>query len=225
MVASKIGYNLLEILQEQCENKVTEFQKNLVLSPKVLIEVNKLIDIVENGVFDTTKEKGDALENLTKTVFEKLKFFKMMPNLHTSSNEIDFLCNLNSNGMYALKQGFFVFPENFLVECKNYEKNVGVTYIGKFASLLEMQNKNFGIMISKNGITGANWSGSLGFIKKFYLKTNILIISFTLNDFKLLNTHSFFEIIQNKKEEIINDVDLTEFLKPHPAMKHHPTSQ
>lgn len=218
MRGNTLGLNGLDLLFEKCNNQVVEFQKTLMLSDSILIKLNKLIDLVENGTFSTTKEKGDALEDLTKFLFSSLKFFETLPNLHTSSNEIDFICNLNKQGLAALKQGYLEFNTDFLIECKNYDNNVNVTHVGKFAALLNIQTKKFGIIVSKKRITGANWSGALGFTKKFFLKNNILIINFTLEDFKLLNKHSFFEIIHNKKQEIINDVDLTKHLQDHPAM-------
>lgn len=218
MRGNTLGLNGLDLLFEKCNNQVVEFQKTLMLSDSILIKLNELIDLVENGTFSTTKEKGDALEDLTKFLFSSLKFFETLPNLHTSSNEIDFICNLNKQGLTALKQGYLEFHTDFLIECKNYNNNVNVTHVGKFAALLNIQTKKFGIIVSKKRITGANWSGALGFTKKFFLKNNILIINFTLEDFKLLNKHSFFEIIHNKKQEIINDVDLTKYLQDHPAM-------
>lgn len=218
MRGNQLGFNALDLLFEKCDRKATEFQKTLLPSESVLVEINKLVDLVENGCFSTTKEQGDALEKLTKTLFSSLKFFQVLPNLHTSSNEIDFICNLNEQGITALKQDYLEFDKHFLVECKNYNNNINVTHVGKFAALLDIQTKEFGLIISKKRITGSKWDGALGFTKKFYLKTNILIVNFTLDDFKLLNTHSFFEIIHNKKQEIINDVDLTEYLTTHPAM-------
>lgn len=213
------GQNVLDLLTDQCKSDVLEFQKKLLLNPNKVKDIEQLIKTIEGGSFRNTKEQGDALESLTKITLQHIGLFEMFDNIHTSSNEIDFLCSLNSAGKTARAQGYIEFETDFLIECKNYSTKVDVTYVGKFASLLNSTSKNFGIVISKHGITGNGWNDALGLTKKLYLKSNILIISFTLSDFKKLNEISFFELIQIKKQEIINDVDLSPYIKKHPAEK------
>ncbi|BCC32537.1 hypothetical protein [Bacillus cereus] len=213
------GYNALDLIFEQCKKEATEFQKTLTLNDENKALLSTLINKIETGVFNTEKEKGDALEVLTRETLKALKFFDALPNIHTSSNEIDFLCKLSESGNIAKAKGYFIFEDDFLIECKNYANPVDVTYVGKFAALLLSQNKSLGILVSKKGITGSNWSAAFGWTKKLFLKCNVLIISFTLDDFReLVNNKSFFEIIEQKKTDIINDTDIKGYLTKHPAM-------
>jgi len=213
------GYNALDILFKQCNYDVREFEKLLFLKEECKAELLEMIKNLENGSFSTTKEKGDALEKLTKTMFEKLKLFETYPNIHTSTNEIDFLCSLNKEGLNAKGNGLIDFEDDFIIECKNYESPVGVTHVGKFITLMQSQNKNFGMFISKKSITGTGWSDAHGLIKKIYLKYGIIIIDFNINDFKrIANGKSFFEIITNKKFDLINDTEINKYLEKHPSL-------
>ncbi|TYS64361.1 hypothetical protein FZD47_12920 [Bacillus infantis] len=213
------GFNALDLIFEQCNKEATEFQKILLLNEESKIKLAALIDKIDNGIFSTEKEKGDALELLTRETLKAFKFFDALPNIFTSTNEIDFLCKLSNSGNIAKAKGYIRFEDEFLIECKNYARPVDVTYVGKFACLLLSQSKNLGILVSKKGITGSNWSDAYGWTKKLYLKHDILIISFTLEDFRqLLDNKSFFEIIEQKKMDIINDTDINSYLQKHPSM-------
>ncbi|MGE7915298.1 hypothetical protein [Lysinibacillus xylanilyticus] len=219
------GPNILELVFEECNGEAIAFQKNLILSYEKKKKLSTLIEKIDNDDFETTKEKGDALETLTRETLKMLMLFDALPNLHTSTNEIDFLCKLSKSGNIALSKGYINFHKEFLIECKNYNEKVDVTYVGKFAALLINHGMKFGIMVSKEGITGANtkWSYAYGWTKKLYLKCNVLIISLTLDDFRLMLEKSFFEIIEEKKLDIINDTDINSYLSKHPAMDNSPS--
>lgn len=216
---SNQGYNALDYIFTECNHEVTEFQKKLTLNEKSISILLSKIDSLENGVYNNTKEKGDALESLTRYMFESLLFFNTHQSLHTSSNEIDFMVTLSDPGNVAKAKGYMNIENEFLIECKNYKSKVNVEYVGKFASLLLAQSKELGIMVSIHGITGTGWNAAIGLCKKLYLKTGTLLISFTLEDFRSLQYHSFFEIIEAKKQEIINDTNIDNFLKKHPSMQ------
>lgn len=210
------GFNLHELLLNQCQSNYKEFQKKLILPGGKKIVIQKLLNEL-NTPSITTAQKGKKLEDLTRKVFETIGFFDCYANIHTSTNEIDFLCKLSPVGKNAKSEGFIGLEDEFLVECKNYSTKVGVTYIGKFASLLESHNKKFGIMVSQKGITGSAWKDATGLTKKLYLKTGVLIISFDFNDFQRLQHESFFSIIESKKDEIKNDADISQYITKHPA--------
>ena len=87
---------------------------------------------------------------------------------------------------------------NFIGECKNHGKTIGVTYIGKFCSLMLTTRSNLGILFSYHGVTGHGWNDGSGLIRKFYLhKENLLdrycIIDFNIWDFRsILQGKNFF---------------------------------
>lgn len=220
MMKTSEGFNALDLAFQECNGLATEFQKKLIINDTNKTLLSSLIDKIDSNNFATTKEKGDALETLTRTALESLKFFDAEPNVHTSTNEIDFLCNLNKAGTVAKSKGYFSLEDHFLIECKNYASPVNVTFVGKFASLLISHKKSLGILVSTKGITGSGWNHAYGLTKKLYLKCNILIISFTLDDFReLLNNSSFFDIIDQKKTDIINDTNINRYLTHHPAQE------
>ncbi|MBU5250690.1 restriction endonuclease, partial [Lysinibacillus capsici] len=128
------------------------------------------------------------------------------------------LTRLTPNGQVLKSSGYINIDEEFLIECKNYNKKVDVTFIGKFATLLHAHNQKFGIMISNKGITGKGWNDALGLTKKIFLKENILIISLTIKDFRRMLDFSLFEVIEAKKMEIITDTKYEHFLSAHPSL-------
>lgn len=108
--------------------------------------------------------------------------------------------------------------ECFLGECKNYDKKVSVTYVGKFCSLMLTNQIKLGIMFSYHGISGKNWNAGQGLIKKFYLhkenlKERYCIIDFNKEDFKsILNGDNFLNIVEKKMECLQFDTDYTRYL-------------
>lgn len=217
-MSNQQGKNALEILLEESNYKATEAQKRLTLSDEKVDNLKKSIELVRNGIFNNTKEKGDALEDLTQCIFDSFGVFESLNNIHTSTNEIDFLCRLNSQGRISKSSGYFEIEDSFLIECKNLNTTVNVTHVDKFAALLLLHGKKLGIIISRKGVTGTSkWKDSKGFIKKFYLKNNILIVSLTLTDIESLFSRSLFELVREKKDEIIYDCDISKYIVPHPA--------
>lgn len=218
MANSMQGMNALDFLMQKCNESTTEFQKRLTLSPEIRSHLESLINQYETTRFPNTKAKGAALENLTKEMFNAYQVFEFSSNIHTSTNEIDFFTRLNHNGQVLKSSGYINMDEKFLIECKNYNKKVDVTFIGKFATLLNTHSQNFGIMVSNKGLTGKGWNDALGLTKKNYLKNGILIISLTINDFRTMLDYPLFEVIEAKKLEIISDTKFEHFLTPHPSM-------
>ena len=93
---------------------------------------------------------------------------------------------------------------SFLGECKNYQSSVGVTYVGKFCSLLQTTSIKTGILFSFHGISGREWSDGTGLVKKIYLQKEeeskrTVIIDFSTEDFRaILDGKNFFEIVDSK---------------------------
>lgn len=113
--------------------------------------------------------KGEALENLVSYLLTiSGNIFNVDRNLRTSTNEIDQIVTLTPQGKVLLTY-HLIDPklDTFLGECKNYDKAVSVTYIGKFCSLLLTNNIKIGILFSYYGTSGTGWSNGAGLIKNF----------------------------------------------------------
>ncbi|MDY3870122.1 MAG: hypothetical protein SOZ49_02585 [Clostridiaceae bacterium] len=178
-----------------------------------------------NSSISSTEEKGVALEELVAYLLNiSGGIFSVRKNVKTSSNEIDEIIELNTKGRALLAYG--LLPSRlslFLGECKNHNKSVGVTYIGKFYSLLETTQIKTGILFSYHGISGDNWSDGSGLVKKIYLQRErdtdrVAIIEFSIADFNMiLSGHNFFEIIEAKFNQLRFDTSIDSFISEHPA--------
>ena len=152
----------------------------------------------------TTKQKGEALEKLvTFLLTVSGGIFIVQQDVRTNTNEIDQVIALTAKGKILMSNGLIDSRlKVFLGECKNYNKKVDVTYIGKLCSLLITTQYRLGILFSYHGVTGKNWSYGSGLIRKFYLhkedeENRFCIIDFNIDDFKSIATgNNFLQIIR-----------------------------
>ena len=113
--------------------------------------------------------------------------------------------------------------DEFICKCKNYKNRVGVTYVGKFCSLMNSCNVKFGVLFSYCGVTGTGWKDSSGLIKKIYMKSKVnenptTIIDFNIEDFKSISDgNNFLDIIENKIMKLKYDTNFEALIQPHPA--------
>lgn len=174
-----------------------------------------------------TQEKGKALEELVTFLFNTTSIFKVLENVHTSTNEIDLIMTLNSRGNRLSAEGFLDDKFNiFLAECKNYKKTIGVTWVGKFWSLLNSSPAKLGIIFSYHGLSGKNWADGIGLTKKIYMskeriEDKIYIIDFNIEDFEqIMEGDSILDIIDYKIKSLMLDVDdYKKFLSNHPSQE------
>ena len=169
--------------------------------------------------------KGEALEELVSYLITiSGGIFYVDRNLRTSTNEIDQIVSLTPKGKILLGHHLINSKlESFLGECKNYNKSVDVTYVGKFCSLLLTNQIKFGLLFSYHGISGSRWSNASGLIKKFYLhkekdEDRYCIIDFSRDDFIAVdNGENFLQIVENKLMALRFDTDYARYLSKHPA--------
>lgn len=204
------AYHLQQLMQYYTDREEA-YRLILKFNAKQQTEYNRLyakfVDANSNKS-TPSKLKGESLEKLVEYIFNISPLFSVINNLRTTTNEVDLLVNSTPMGKAFIDEGFLDFPLPFLCECKNYNKKVGVTWIGKFFSLLSTSNKKFGIMFSYHGISGKNWSSANGLTKKINLSTNkeTIIIDFSLKDFEeIKNGEAFINIINRKIFQLIND--------------------
>ena len=186
-----------------------------------------------HGLSKTTDNLPKNLHNLKGVALEKLVaylltvsggIFCVDRNLRTSTNEIDQIVSLTPKGNILLAR-HLINPklQIFLGECKNYDKSISVTYIGKFCNLLLTHNVKLGILFSYHGVSGSGWSNGAGLIKKFYLhKENLeekyCIIDFTIKEFEaILEGKNLLQIIDEQLKSLQFDTDYSRYLSKHPA--------
>lgn len=161
--------NISDKLRYEKICEISEAQKNTY--KKLLEKFKQLHDIspTDNAPKNLHNLKGEALENLVSYLLTiSGNIFNVDRNLRTSTNEIDQIVTLTPQGKVLLTY-HLIDPklDTFLGECKNYDKAVSVTYIGKFCSLLLTNNIKIGILFSYYGTSGTGWSNGAGLIKNF----------------------------------------------------------
>lgn len=206
--------------------KLSESQKN---EYKHLLDefdrLNKITKESPGAPNNLHNLKGIALEKLVKYLLEiSGGIFEVDCNLRTSTNEIDDLITLTPTGKILLGHNLINKRfDNFLGECKNYHTSVGVTYIGKFCSLLLTNNVKMGILFSYHGISGTGWNHGSGLVKKFYLHKENLDERFCIIDFSFKHFNSIYEgknlleIIEEQLCSLQFDTDYSRHISKHPA--------
>jgi len=182
----------------------------------------KLIDVNDKRKDYSDNEKGKALEEIVAFLFDKSSVFKVHSNIRTSTNEIDHLVTFNQKGK-KFRDYIRITGEYFLSECKNYKTKIGVTWVGKFFSLLTVQPCKFGIIFSYHGLSGSGWNYGIGLTKKLFLTREKLedrtfVIDFNIRDFERIKTgNNLLDIIEAKMTALYTDTNFSHHLTKHPA--------
>ena len=169
--------------------------------------------------------KGKSLEELAAYLLKiSGDLFEVRQNLRTTTKEIDQIFIPTQKAKMLIANGIIdKHYELFLGECKNYNKSVDVTYVGKFCSLLLTNQMKFGLLFSYHGISGNGWSNASGLVKKFYLhkekyEDRYCIIDFSKDDFIAVDSgENFLQIIENKLMALRFDTDYAQYLSKYPA--------
>ena len=212
------GYTLSDFMRD-----ASKYNSSLVqMKDEDLTEFQRLYDEIDKGNL-SRGEKGKKLEELTTLLFEKsvVNLLQVYKNCRTSTNEIYLLVKWTDQAnLSGISQSFSFLGDSFLCECKNYEGAVGVTYVGKFCSLMLVTNTDFGVMISWDGVTGrSKWSDSQGLIKKFALSAKKYIIVLEKNDIEKIYTRkkNLFSLIHDKYLALKDDIDYQKYIATHDA--------
>lgn len=193
------------------------FKREYIFTKEESSSIDLLINQLVRDKFNTTKEKGDALESLIGMIFKTHYIYKVKRNLKTSTNEIDLFLELDFFGDQVNKTiEKECLPDEVLVECKNHSTKLEVSWIGKFASLLRVSNLKDGFFVTKNGITGRHrWDASEGLIRKLALKDDNRILHFLLEDFINLQGKTIFDVIRLKRQALDLDLDIEQLIESH----------
>lgn len=193
-------------------NTIFKLKNPIIERAKVLIEK------IENDNFECKKDKGTLFEELIMIFFRDMNpnIFEVYHSVKSSSNEFDSLISIRENGCLMNVNQILGFSEkNFIIECKNYNEKIDVTWIGKFAHLMNSHNVKYGILFSKLPLTGLNkgkmtWNDASGLVKKFYLKYEAKIINLTLEDIKnvVLEKVRLVDILNKKSLDLQFDTEI-----------------
>lgn len=194
------------VLALETELKFTK--KELEKISVIIEEIEEYEEIItkDKSIYKST-DKGSLLEALAAELFRE-KHFYIKENLRSTSNELDLVLVLKNKSitLMRLDKILNINSNNFIIECKNYNKNVDVTWTSKFAFLVDHHKSDLGIIVSRLPITGLNdgkttWNAAAGLTKKFYLNKNRKIINITLDDIKnniIDGNYSIYDLIKEK---------------------------
>lgn len=227
----KENYSIKQYLHEIVQKPLDIFHELTSWSEEDKQKFTELVMGLEkpfNKSIETTKDKGDRLENLVSFLIKKTYFFEVYRNIHTGTNEIDEVIILSEKGKQALHEFNIarsileIDSDIALGECKNYASALDVTYVGKFYSLLVSTDVPFGIIFTQKGLTGNEneFRDAYGLVKvlriieKYQNKKEMFILTFTLEDYrKIAQGESFFDMIKAKKVALGLSSEYTNFLR------------
>lgn len=147
------------------------------LNSKQRIRLKNFITCIRNSEENkdmNSYQKGQLFERLVYEIFDDREIFHVKQNIKTNDFEIDFVIKLTIAGR-RLKSDEVIpkwFPDYFLIECKNFKKNIEIGIISKFYGLMESRGAKLGLFISNKGIAGRGklrWQDAASFVNKVNL--------------------------------------------------------
>ncbi|WP_138210104.1 hypothetical protein [Hathewaya histolytica] len=209
-------HTLKKVLQQRSGIKIEEFNKLYDLFIKMHLNENEY-----KGV--KAKTKGDILENIIKTITIETKIFDLFDNITNDTNEYDIIIKPSEIANISYNALPKIIYQLIVCECKNYNKPVDVTWVGKFYMLLSMSNIKLGIIFSYEGITGNNdagWNDAKGLVKKIFLKDGIAIIDISKKELEeIKDGKRLYDVIEEKYNNLVFMTDISKFKKEHIASK------
>lgn len=144
--------------------------------------------------------EGKNLEKLTEYVISCVPGCRAEWRARTKSTDYDVVC--------VLEGQFLDFRSDinryFVCECKDIDQSVGFTDVMKFSAVLEGIKTNFGIIVSRNGISGRgrNTDSERGLISR-YQALGMVVVDLSDEDFKRIINGENLVIILREKYEIV----------------------
>ncbi|WP_422657354.1 acetylglutamate semialdehyde dehydrogenase [Paenibacillus sp. EC2-1] len=225
---NNIGLTTKQYLLSQYEDEKDRFREITRLDEEDKHQYKELLDhlikLHEGSVNASTEEKGKALEGLVSFLVKKSSVFNVFDNIRNTTNEIDQLMELNHIGK-KMKEFITLPGDIFLSECKNYNKKIGVTWVGKLYTLLASNQSKIGFLFSYYGLAGSSWNSASGLTRKVFLLKEKLedrtyIIDINIKDFKKIDQGaSLLELIDAKMKALRLQTNFEKFLaEKHPAI-------
>jgi hypothetical protein len=160
-----------------------------------------LIESVESA--ETNDAKGRSLEILARFLFDDIAPLKSKyGNLKTRSSEIDLVVEYDrSKGHLPLFEELGRFS---LIECKNWNKPVGVGPVRDFIGKLQKCNIKLGIIFSKSGFTGVDAGlDAVREIQSVFDRNGIFVLTFSLDDVRSISDGQAFIEALDRKADIL----------------------
>lgn len=217
-IEEEYGDKMMDVFSQMFINKrIKDPAKQYDLICKMEHDKLERLKLMINNLYtedeENTKEKGNKLEDIVEFIFSNLKIFDVVyTNKRNSTNEMDLVIQLDNEGKLASYERLFPFREvdSFIIECKNYNKKVDVTWVGKFYSLLRSCNLDFGIIFSIDGFTArSKWQDAKGLSKKMLLRDNVYILDFNIRHLNSIASGvNIIRLLEEEKRSLDLDVNM-----------------
>ena len=208
------AFQTYDSLNEYLNSTAPYFLRNEInLSP----EQQKQLSIQLDRVKSTTSKTGQELEKFVSMLFNFINLHEIYMNKRTSTNEIDLFLKSTDLSKIILGKIYPLLSDNFLIECKDYNKKLSVTWTGKFYSLLRQADFKLGLIFTLKPLTGRNnWHAAKGFCSKVALKEDVYILNFDISDMeKICGGDNFINILESKVETLKYDINFEKDIEKH----------
>lgn len=111
------------------------------------IKMEKLKDALDFD-YKTTKEKGDAYEDLVMELIKQIRYASGTKVIKTHTNQIDCTVRYN-NKIPNYPSVIDILSPYFLIECKNEAKTPSNTYFHKLSNIMSSNEAQLGIVFSR----------------------------------------------------------------------------
>ncbi len=153
------------------------------------------------------KAKGDLLEDFAVFIFNRFVGSEVLKNRRPGDNETDIEINLSDRALPEFMR-LYLSPR-IICECKNKTtSSVDVGMVSKLVEILPTRGSRAGIFISLLGISGSGWRYGEGKRKKLFIRTNLPIISFKVDELiQLRSGKNFYTMVKEKLQRLFDEVD------------------
>jgi hypothetical protein len=150
---------------------------------------------------------GDELERVADYVLSCVAGCRTMRRAKSYSTDYDVVCSLDGIDIDFRSE----FGRYFICECKDWERTASFSTIAKFCRVLDSVKCKFGLLFSKNGISGQEAAEEPRFayreILKIYQDRGLAIIVIDNDDInKIIDGYNFTVMLRSKYDEIRLDL-------------------
>jgi hypothetical protein len=170
----------------------------------------------ESGIYDTNGRyishlieklgngSGKELERLADYILSCMPGCRTNRRMRTPSTDHDVVCSMQGVEIdYRSELGRY-----FVCECKDWEKPASVTVFAKMCYVLDSLKSRFGILFSKNGLSGAERNVNASHEQqKVFQHRGIVIVVVDHEDLKALSEgKNFISMLRSKYEKVRLDL-------------------
>jgi hypothetical protein len=155
---------------------------------------------------------GKTLELLAQYLMSCMPGCRTRARLLSGSTDYDVVCAMEGFDLDFRSE----FGRHFVCECKDWDKPADFSVMAKFGRILESTKSKFGILFSKDGITG---TGKMKDAKleqlKYFQQTGNVIVVLGLQDLKrVADGANLIALLRNQYETVRLDLRTTQARQP-----------